>query len=152
MKFLVQRVRAASVTVEETTIGKIGKGFLVFVGVTGTDTRETADKMIKKLLGLRIVPDENGKINLDLNSVNGELLIVSQFTLYADCRKGNRPSFVDAGDPETDNELYRYIIDKCRQEIAVVEEGSFGAHMDVSLVNDGPFTVMLDSEELSGGH
>lgn len=151
MKFLVQRVREASVTVDGNVTGKINRGFLVFVGVTGTDTRETADRMIKKLIGLRIFSDENGKINLDLKSVEGELLIVSQFTLYADCRKGNRPSFVDAGTPELANELYRYIIEKCRQEIAVVEEGSFGAHMDVALVNDGPFTVMLDSEEIFGG-
>lgn len=152
MKFLVQRVREARVTVEGSTIGKIGKGFLVFVGVTGTDTRETADKMIKKLLGLRIFPDEKGKTNLSLKSVDGELLIISQFTLYADCRRGNRPSFVDAGNPETANALYWYIIETCRKEIAVVEEGSFGAHMDVSLVNDGPFTVMLDSDELGSGH
>ncbi len=148
MKFLVQRVSEASVAVEGQTIGRIGRGFLVFVGIGANDTGETADKMIKKLLGLRIFADENDKINLDLKTVGGQLLIISQFTLYADCRKGNRPSFTNAGSPELANGLYRYIIEKCRREIEVVEEGSFGAAMEVSLVNDGPFTVLLDSAEL----
>ena len=147
MRFLVQRVSDASVSVDGTVIGKIGKGFLVLVGIAGTDTEELADKMIRKLIGLRIFEDENGKTNLDLKSVEGELLLISQFTLYADCRKGNRPSFIDAGPPQMAEDLYHYIIKKCRQEVQTVEEGSFGADMKVTLTNDGPFTVMLDSEE-----
>ena len=150
MRFLIQRVSAAKVAVDGQTIGSIGEGFLVFVGISGTDTAEIADKMVKKLIGLRIFKDENGKTNLDLKTVGGELLLISQFTLYADCRKGNRPSFVNAGSPEIANSLYRYIIEKCRSEITVVEEGSFGADMKVSLTNDGPFTVLLDSDEIMG--
>lgn len=150
MRFVVQRVTQASVAVEGEIIGQIGKGFLVLVGISGTDTREIADKMVKKLIGLRIFEDENGKTNLDLRSVDGQLLIISQFTLYADCRKGNRPSFINAGAPDMAEELYQYILEKCRQEIAVVQEGSFGADMKVSLLNDGPFTVILDSAEICG--
>lgn len=149
MKFVVQRVTQASVAVEGKTIGRIGKGLLVFVGVGEADTREIADKMVKKLIGLRIFEDENGKTNLDIHSVEGQLLLISQFTLYADCRKGNRPSFIKAGAPDMANALYRYIIEKCRQEVSVVEEGSFGAEMKVSLLNDGPFTILLDSDELN---
>ncbi|MCH5340923.1 MAG: D-tyrosyl-tRNA(Tyr) deacylase [Acetatifactor sp.] len=148
MRFLIQRVKEASVTVEGEKIGRIGKGFLVFVGISDTDTKAVADKMVKKLIGLRIFEDENGKTNLDLKTVEGQLLVISQFTLYADCRKGNRPSFVRAGGPSMANELYQYILELCRREIAVVEEGSFGAHMEVSLVNNGPFTVLLDSDEI----
>ena len=148
MRFLIQRVKEASVTVEGEKIGRIGKGFLVFVGISDTDTKAVADKMVKKLIGLRIFEDENGKTNLDLKTVEGQLLVISQFTLYADCRKGNRPSFVRAGGPNMANELYQYILELCRREIAVVEEGSFGAHMEVSLVNNGPFTVLLDSDEI----
>jgi D-tyrosyl-tRNA(Tyr) deacylase len=148
MKFVIQRVKEASVSVDGETIGQIKKGFLVFVGVCEGDTKEIADKMIKKLIGLRIFEDENEKINLDLHAVDGQLLIVSQFTLYADCKKGNRPSFVKAGSPDMANELYRYIIEKCKKEIDIVEEGRFGADMKVSLLNDGPFTIILDSAEL----
>lgn len=148
MRFLIQRVKEASVTVEGEKIGRIGKGFLVLVGISDTDTKAVADKMVKKLIGLRIFEDENGKTNLDLKSVDGQLLIISQFTLYADCRKGNRPSFIKAGEPSMANELYQYILELCRREITVVEEGSFGAHMEVSLVNSGPFTVLLDSDEI----
>lgn len=150
VRFLVQRVSSAEVSVEGDCVGRIGRGFLVFVGISGTDTAETADRMVKKLIGLRIFRDENGKTNLDLKAVDGSLLLISQFTLYADCRKGNRPSFVNAGAPEMANSLYRYIIDKFRGEIAAVEEGSFGADMKVSLTNDGPFTVILDSDEIMG--
>lgn len=146
MKFLIQRVSEADVRTDGRVIGKIGKGFLVLVGISGTDTREVADKMIKKLIGLRIFEDENGKTNLDLKTVAGQLLMISQFTLYADCRKGNRPSFINAGEPQMANELYRYIIEQCRKEIPIVEEGSFGADMKVSLTNDGPFTIILDSD------
>lgn len=150
---MIQRVKEACVSVDSQVIGRIGQGFLVFVGISAADieggvSREIADKMVKKLVGLRIFKDENGKTNLDLQSVGGQLLLISQFTLYADCRKGNRPSFVNAGPPDEANALYRYIIEKCKQEIEVVEEGSFGADMKVSLLNDGPFTVLLDSDEI----
>lgn len=148
MRFLVQRVTEASVSVDGTEIGRISKGFLVFIGVSDTDTKAIADKMIKKLIGLRIFEDENGKTNLDLKAVDGQLLLISQFTLYADCRKGNRPSFIKAGKPDMANELYEYIIEQCRREVPIVEKGSFGADMQVSLLNDGPFTVLLDSEEI----
>ena len=148
MKFLVQRVEEASVTVEEKVTGKINKGFLVLIGVCNEDTEEVADKMLKKLLGLRIFEDENGKTNLSLADVEGELLLVSQFTLYADCKKGNRPSFIKAGKPEHANRLYEYIIAKAKETVSTVETGIFGADMKVSLVNDGPFTVILDSVEL----
>ncbi len=148
MKFLVQRVKEASVTVEEKVTGKINKGFLVLIGVCNEDTEEVADKMLKKLLGLRIFEDENGKTNLSLADVEGELLLVSQFTLYADCKKGNRPSFIKAGKPEHANQLYEYIIAKAKETVPTVETGIFGADMRVSLVNDGPFTVILDSVEL----
>ena len=148
MRFLIQRVTEASVTVDDSVIGQIGKGFLVLIGVSQTDTKEIADKMVKRLIGLRIFEDENGKKNLDLQTVSGSLLLVSQFTLYADCRKGNRPSFTCAGSPEKANELYEYIIDLCRRIIPDVQSGSFGADMKIKLLNDGPFTIMLDSDEI----
>ena len=129
-------------------LGKIGRGFLVLIGVSDTDTKETADKMVKKMLGLRIFEDENGKTNLDLRAVEGELLLVSQFTLYADCRRGNRPGFTRAGRPDMADEMYEYIIAKCREQFPAVERGEFGADMKVELLNDGPFTILLDSEEL----
>lgn len=150
MKFVIQRVRYASVTVEGNLFGKIGKGFMVLIGVSDTDNEAIADKMVQKLINLRIFEDENGKTNLALKDVNGELLLISQFTLYADCRKGNRPSFVKAGSPDKANKLYQYIISKCREEIVVVQEGKFGADMKVELLNDGPFTVILDSDEILG--
>ncbi len=148
MRFVVQRVNHADVSVENQMIGQIQKGFLVLIGISRDDTAQIADKMTKKLIGLRIFEDENGKTNLDLKSVNGELLLVSQFTLYADCKKGNRPSFVHAGEPHMAESLYQYIIDQCRREIAVVEQGQFGAEMKISLENDGPFTIILDSDEI----
>lgn len=148
MKFLIQRVSKADVKVDDKIIGQIGKGFLVFVGISDSDDKSVADKMIKKLIGLRIFKDENGKVNLDLKSVDGQLLLISQFTLYADCRKGNRPSFINAGAPDKANELYQYIVGQCKKEVAVEEEGQFGADMKVSLTNDGPFTVILDSSEI----
>ena len=144
MKLVIQRVASASVTVDEAVVGKIGKGFLVLIGIANTDTKEIADKYLKKLLNLRIFEDENGKTNLSLKDVGGELLLVSQFTLYADCKKGNRPSFINAGAPDMANELYEYMIGACKKEIPVVEKGVFGAHMKVELLNDGPFTVVLD--------
>ncbi len=150
MKFVIQRVKHASVTVEGNILGKIDRGFMVLIGVSDTDNEAIADKMVQKLINLRIFEDENGKTNLALKEVNGELLLISQFTLYADCRKGNRPSFVKAGSPDKANTLYQYIISKCREEIAVVQEGEFGADMKVELLNDGPFTIVLDSDEILG--
>lgn len=148
MKFVIQRVTEASVKVDGEIIGNIGKGFLVLIGVGQNDTKEIADKMIKKLIGLRIFEDENGKTNLSLADVNGQLLLISQFTLYANCKKGNRPSFIESGAPQMAEELYEYIIAKCSENIPCVEKGMFGADMKVSLVNDGPFTIILDSEQL----
>ena len=151
MRFVIQRVSHASVTVENEVIGKINKGFLVLIGESEEDNREIADKMIKKLIGMRIFEDENGKTNLSLSDVNGELLLISQFTLYADCKKGNRPSFIKAGNPQLANDLYEYIIAECKKEIPVVETGSFGAEMHVELLNHGPFTIILDSDEILNG-
>lgn len=148
MRFVIQRVTHASVTVDGNVLGRIGKGFLVLIGVSDEDTEETADKMIRKMLGLRIFEDENGKTNLDLRTVNGELLLISQFTLYADCRRGNRPGFTRAGKPDMAKEMYEYIIRKRKEQFPVVERGEFGADMKVELLNDGPFTILLDSEEL----
>lgn len=146
MRFVIQRVTKASVTVENQVIGRIDNGLLVLVGISHSDTKEIADKLVKKLIGLRIFQDENGKTNLDLKSVNGKLLIISQFTLYADCKKGNRPSFINAGSPELAEDLYEYIISKCKEEVPEVQHGSFGADMKVELLNDGPFTIILDSD------
>jgi D-tyrosyl-tRNA(Tyr) deacylase len=148
MRFVIQRVTHASVTVDGEVLGKIGKGFLVLIGVADEDTKETADRMVKKMLGLRIFEDENGKTNLDLQTVGGELLLISQFTLYADCRKGNRPSFIRAGKPDMASNMYDYIIARCKEQMPVVEQGRFGADMKVELLNDGPFTIVLDSSEL----
>lgn len=148
MRFVIQRVLESKVEVDGRTIGEIGQGFLVLIGVTHGDTRQTADKMVKKLIGMRIFEDENGKTNLSLDKVDGSLLLVSQFTLYADCHRGNRPGFTDAADPALAEELYEYIISECRKQVRNVQTGSFGADMKVSLVNDGPFTILLDSEDL----
>lgn len=153
MRFVIQRVSEAAVTVDGQVVGQIAKGFVVFIGVSQydieNDIKAIADKMVKKLLGLRIFEDANGKTNLDLKSVFGSLLLISQFTLYANCKKGNRPSFIDAGAPDKARQIYEYIIEQCRKEIRTVETGIFGADMKVQLLNDGPFTIILDSEELS---
>lgn len=148
MRFIIQRVTYANVKVEGETVGKIDKGFMVLIGVEENDNRDIADKMVKKLIGLRIFEDENGKTNLSLNDVDGSLLLISQFTLYADCKKGNRPSFIKAGKPDLANDLYEYIIDKCKENVEKVEKGVFGAEMKVELLNDGPFTIILDSAEI----
>ena len=149
MRFLIQRVTGAKVEIEHETAGVIGRGFLVLIGCAEGDTREMADKLIKKLIGLRIFADAEGKTNLALADVGGELLLVSQFTLYADCKKGNRPSFTKAGNPAAAEEMYDYIVNQCRELCpGKVATGSFGADMKVSLVNDGPFTVLLDSDEI----
>lgn len=150
MKLVIQRVTHANVTVDNNVIGKIGKGYMVLIGVSDTDTKEIADKMLDKMIKLRIFEDENGKTNLSLADVGGELLLISQFTLYANCKKGNRPSFIEAGSPDHANALYEYIIEKCKERVDVVEQGEFGAEMKVELLNDGPFTVILDSEQICG--
>ena len=142
MRAVVQRVTQASVTVDGELLGRIGKGFLILLGV--------AEKMADKICRLRIFEDENGKTNLSLEDVEGELLVVSQFTLYADCRKGNRPSFIKAGAPQMAESLYKHFMERCRTHVDVVEKGRFGADMKVELLNDGPFTLMLDSQELFG--
>ena len=148
MRFVIQRVTEASVTIDGEISGKIGKGYLVLIGVADTDTKELADKMIRKMIGLRIFEDEQGKTNLSLADVGGGLLLVSQFTLYANCKRGNRPSFIEAGKPDMANEMYEYIIEKCRESVDEVQTGEFGADMKVQLLNDGPFTILLDSDQL----
>lgn len=148
MKFVVQRVAQASVTVEGKTVGQINRGFLVLVGVSEEDNKQVADKLVKKLVGLRIFKDSEGKTNLSLADVGGALLMISQFTLYANCKKGYRPSFIEASRPDMANELYEYICEECKKSVPVVEKGIFGAHMHVCLVNDGPFTIILDSRDL----
>ena len=148
MKFVIQRVTEASCTVDNQITGEIKNGFCVLIGVAETDTRDIADKMIKKMLQMRIFADDQGKTNLSLKDVDGNLLLISQFTLYANCKKGNRPSFIEAGNPELANSLYEYIIEECKKEIQMVQTGIFGADMKISLINDGPFTIVLDSEQL----
>ena len=148
MRFVIQRVTEASVTIDGEISGKIGKGYLVLIGVADTDTKEIADKMIRKMIGLSIFEDEQGKTNLSLADVDGGLLLVSQFTLYANCKRGNRPSFIEAGKPDMANEMYEYIIEKCRESVDEVQTGEFGADMKVQLLNDGPFTILLDSDQL----
>lgn len=144
MKLVIQRVRQASVKVENRIVGEIKQGFLVLLGVGTQDTEETADFLVQKLTKLRVMEDENGKMNLSIKDTAGELLIVSQFTLYADCSSGNRPSFINAAKPEKANELYEYFIQKCKEENIKVEHGIFGANMQVELVNDGPVTILLE--------
>ena len=148
MKIVLQRVLDAKVEVDNKTVGEIGKGYLAFLGVGAEDTKEIADKMIEKVSRLRIFEDEDEKINLDISQVSGEILVVSQFTLYADCKKGNRPSFINAAGPDLAEELYEHVKSRCRELFGKVESGIFGADMKVSLTNDGPFTVILDSNEI----
>lgn len=148
MRFVIQVVKEALVKVDRETIGQIGKGYVVLIGISDSDTEAVADKMIRKMTGLRIFADENGKTNLSLADVKGSLLLVSQFTLYANCKKGNRPSFIEAGAPDKAEALYEYIIRECRKTVPDVQTGRFGAEMEVGLVNDGPFTILLDSETL----
>lgn len=148
LKIVLQRVLQAKVDIAGETVGEIGKGYLLLLGVSNEDNKDIADKMIEKISRLRIFEDENGKTNLSIDQVNGEVLVVSQFTLYADCRKGNRPSFTNAGSPDKANELYEYIVERCKGLFKKTQHGVFGADMQVSLVNDGPFTLVLDSEEI----
>lgn len=148
MKIVLQRVLQAKVDIAGETVGEIGKGYLLLLGVSNEDNKDIADKMIEKISRLRIFEDENGKTNLSIDQVEGEVLVVSQFTLYADCRKGNRPSFTNAGSPDKANDLYEYIVERCKGLFKKTQHGVFGADMQVSLVNDGPFTLVLDSEEI----
>ena len=148
MRFIIQVVTNSDVKIDGEVRGAIDRGYMVLIGVGKDDTKEIADKMIKKMLGLRIMADENGKTNLSLKDVNGELLLISQFTLYADLSRGNRPGFTTCGSPDMAKELYDYIIDECKKQVPKVEQGEFGADMKVSLTNDGPFTIILDSAEL----
>lgn len=148
MKIVIQRVLKAQVEVDNVVKGAINKGFLLFLGVANDDTKEIADKMIEKISRLRIFEDENGKTNLDINQVGGEVLVISQFTLYADCRKGNRPSFINAGAPDMAEDLYEYVLARCKNLFSITQSGVFGADMKVSLVNDGPFTIVLDSKDI----
>ncbi|MBE7058060.1 MAG: D-tyrosyl-tRNA(Tyr) deacylase [Ruminococcaceae bacterium] len=145
MKFVIQRVNNASVSVEGNTIGAIDKGFMVLIGIGKEDTKKEADRLVDKMLKMRIFDDAEGKTNLSLADVNGSLLLISQFTLYADCRKGNRPSFTNAAPPQDAEDLYEYIISKCKEHVPNVQTGSFGADMTVNLSNSGPFTIVLDS-------
>lgn len=150
MKFVLQRVLEAKVVIDGETKGDIGKGYVLLVGISNEDNTEIADKMIEKIAKLRIFEDSDGKTNLSIDQVDGEVLVVSQFTLYADCKKGNRPSFINAGSPAMANELYEYIVKKCDGIFKNTQCGVFGADMKVSLVNDGPFTLVLDSKEILG--
>ena len=145
MKLVIQRVANATVKVDGETIGEIGKGFLVLLGVKQGDTEEQADFLVKKLCNLRVFEDENNKMNLSIRDVNGKLLVVSQFTLYADCKGGNRPSFIEAARPEIAEPLYEYFKQKCKDEGIEVQCGKFGADMKVSLLNDGPVTIILEA-------
>ncbi len=148
MKIVIQRVLEAKVEVDGDICGQIGEGYLLLLGVSNDDTKEIADKMIEKVARLRIFKDDEDKINLNIGQIDGEVLVVSQFTLYADCRKGNRPSFVNAGNPAMAEELYEYVLNRCKELFRRTQHGIFGADMKVSLVNDGPFTVVLDSKEI----
>lgn len=148
MRIVLQRVKHASVTVDDKVIGSIGEGFLILLGVCNEDTEEITDKMIDKVCKLRIFQDENGKTNRSLADVGGSLLVVSQFTLYADCSQGNRPGFTQAGSPEHANRLYEYALERCRLHVENVAHGEFGADMKIELLNDGPFTLVLDSETI----
>lgn len=149
MRAVIQRVLQSSVSVDDKTIGEIGRGYTVLLGVCDEDTIEDADKLIRKMIGLRICEDNQGKTNLSIQDTDGELLIISQFTLYADCRKGRRPSFVKAGKPDHAKALYEYVIEQCTPQVKKVAHGEFGAKMKVEIINDGPFTIVLDSEELA---
>ena len=144
MKLVIQRVTKASVVIDDKHTGSIGNGLLVLVGIGHEDTKEIVDKYVNKMIKLRIFADEEGKTNLSLKDVGGELLVISQFTLYANCKKGNRPSFIEAANPEKGEDLYNYFVEVCKKSVDVVETGEFGADMAVSLTNDGPFTIILE--------
>ena len=148
MRMVIQRVLNADVKIDGAVAGAVDKGYLLLLGIGDGDNEEIAEKMVEKLYKLRIFEDENGKINRSACDVDAEILVVSQFTLYANCRKGNRPSFIEAAPPSDAERLYEYVVSLCRQRFSKVECGRFGADMKVSLVNDGPFTILLDSKEI----
>lgn len=145
MKLVVQRVKNANVSIENNIVGKINQGFVVLLGVSNEDTKENADYLVKKILNLRVFSDNDDKMNLSIKDIEGELLIVSQFTLYANCKKGNRPSFIEAAKPEHAKPLYEYFINECRKENLNVQTGEFGADMQIELINDGPVTILLEN-------
>ena len=144
MKVVIQRVTKASVTIDEKEVGSIDQGLVLLVGIGAEDTKEIVDKYVNKIVKLRIFTDEEGKTNLSLKDVNGQLLVISQFTLYANCKKGNRPSFIEAAGPDLGEDLYNYFVEACKKQVDIVETGEFGADMAVKLINDGPFTIVLD--------
>lgn len=150
MRALIQRVTEASVTIDGVKTSEIEQGFLILLGVCQGDSEKEVDYLVDKCVGMRIFTDENDKMNLSINDIGGALLVVSQFTLYADCRKGKRPSFINAEKPQRANELYEYFVSKCKEKCENVQTGEFGADMKISLINDGPVTIMLDTEELLG--
>lgn len=147
MRVVIQRVKNASVEIDGNVNGKINTGFLVLLGIASTDTKQDVDYLVKKVVNLRVFSDENDKMNLSLKDVNGELLVISQFTLYGNCREGNRPSFIEAANPDVAIPLYEYFVEECRKQISVVETGVFGADMKVSLLNDGPVTIIIESKK-----
>lgn len=147
MRVVIQRVKNASVEIDGNVNGKINTGFLVLLGIASTDTKQDVDYLVKKVVTLRVFSDENDKMNLSLKDVNGELLVISQFTLYGNCREGNRPSFIEAAKPDVAIPLYEYFVEECRKQISVVETGVFGADMKVSLLNDGPVTIIIESKK-----
>ncbi len=147
MRVVIQRVKNASVEIDGNVNGKINTGFLVLLGIASTDTKQDVDYLVKKVVNLRVFSDENDKMNLSLKDVNGELLVISQFTLYGNCREGNRPSFIEAAKPDVAIPLYEYFVEECRKQISVVETGVFGADMKVSLLNDGPVTIIIESKK-----
>lgn len=148
MRFVIQNAKYGRVSIDGKVVGEIGRGFVVLIGISNSDNESVADKLVEKMVKLRVFQDENGKTNLSLSDIGGGLLLISQFTLYANCKKGNRPSFIEAGEPTRANELYEYIIAKARTLCPVVEHGEFGALMQVELCNDGPFTILLDSDTM----
>lgn len=148
MRCLVQRVLSASVSVSGETLGSVEKGYMILLGVKNTDSETVADKMVKKVLDARLFEDENGKTNLSIRDISGSILLVSQFTLYANTKRGNRPSFIDAGDPAHAEKLYEYFMQRIREEGILLQHGKFGADMKVQLINDGPFTILYDSDTL----
>ena len=148
MRLIIQRVQRAQCIINNEVYSSIGKGYVTLLGVGEDDNKDIADKMVKKLINLRIFEDDNGKTNLSIDKVGGEIMLISQFTLYANCKKGNRPSFTEAGNPDLANELYEYVIDKIKSENINVACGEFGADMKISLMNDGPFTIYLDSDDI----
>jgi len=147
MRVVIQRVKNASVEIDNKVNGKINTGFLVLLGIASTDTKQDVDYLVKKVVNLRVFSDENDKMNLSLKDVNGGLLVISQFTLYGNCREGNRPSFIEAARPDVAVPLYEYFVEECKKQISVVETGVFGADMKVSLLNDGPVTIIIESKK-----